>query len=238
MAEGKLPNDWLTGGLLDAEYKQYILLAWLKRWEREFRDVRIYPGLGHLTEAHRDLKTFQKEQRNWSKALQGPLQGLDFASRRLIYKHFNAHPELQAYLDELLAFSLPQIEKALATGRNLYDIVEEHLDLEPIGIQPLYRDEGYLFVYDEDQGAVNNYRYAKSRILLNGEQHVQLALNPVEQLKKSWTETFEQMKVRLTRQFPEWPNPAVFLARVSYSFPLQQTTLPVAKRRLIRLLIG
>ena len=238
MAHSNLPPDWLTGGLLDAEYKQYILLAWLKQWEREFRDVKIYPGLGSLTEAHRELSTFQVEQRQWRKALQGPLQGLDFASRRLIYKHFNAHPELQKYLDDLLAFALPQIEKSIATGKNLYEIVEEHLELEPIGVQPLYRDEGYLFVYDEDQREVNNYRYAKSPIILNGQRHVQLSLKPVEQLKKSWAETFEQMKVRLARQFPDLPNPAVFLARVSYSFPLQQTTLPVAKRRLVRLLIG
>ena len=85
---------------------------------------------------------------------------------------------------------------------------------------------------------IRDSRYAKSRILLDGERHVQLALRPVEQLKKTWTESFEQMKVRLARQFPEWPNPAVFLARVSYSFPLQQTTLPIAKRRLVRLLMG
>ena len=117
MVQDKLPNDWLTGGLLDAEYKQYILLAWLKRWECD-PGCQNLPALGHLTETHRDLKTFQTEQRNWRKALQGPLQGLDFASRRLIYKHFNAHPELQSYLDELLAFSLPQIEKAIATGRD------------------------------------------------------------------------------------------------------------------------
>jgi hypothetical protein len=237
MAQEQLPHDWLTSGVLDAEYKQYILLAWLKKWEREFRDVKIYPGLGRLTEAYQDLVTFQKEQKQWSKALQGPLQGLDFASRRLIYKHFNAHPELQKYLDEVLAFSLPQIEKSIATGKNIYEIVEEHLELEPVGVQPLYRDEGYLFVYDEDKHEVNNYRYAKSPIILNGERHVQLSLKPIEQLQKSWTETFEQMKVRLARQFPDWPNPAVFLARVSYSFPLQQTTLPVAKRRLVRFLL-
>ena len=52
------------------------------------------------------------------------------------------------------------------------------------GSSPLYRDEGYLFVYDEDRNEVNNYRYAKSRVLLDGERHVQLALRPVEQLKK------------------------------------------------------
>jgi len=237
MAQDQLPNDWLTSGVLDAEYKHYILLAWLKKWEREFRDVKIYPGLGRLTEAYHDLVTFQKEQKQWLKALQGPLQGLDFASRRLIYKHFNAHPELQKYLDEVLAFSLPQIEKSIATGKSIYEVVEDHLELEPIGVQPLYRDEGYLFVYDEDKREVNNYRYAKSPIIFNGERHVQLSLKPIEQLQKSWTETFEQMKVRLARQFPDWPNPAVFLARVSYSFPLQQTTLPVAKRRLVRLLL-
>ena len=179
MAQEQLPHDWLTSGVLDAEYKQYILLAWLKKWEREFRDVKIYPGLGRLTEAYQDLVTFQKEQKQWSKALQGPLQGLDFASRRLIYKHFNAHPELQKYLDEVLAFSLPQIEKSIATGKNIYEIVEEHLELEPVGVQPLYRDEGYLFVYDEDKHEVNNYRYAKSPIILNGERHVQLSLKPI-----------------------------------------------------------
>ena len=45
------------------------------------------------------------------------------------------------------------------------------------------------------------------------------------------------MKVRLARQFPEWPNRCL-LACVSYSFPLRQTTLPIAKRRLVRLLMG
>jgi hypothetical protein len=44
------------------------------------------------------------------------------------------------------------------------------------------------------------------------------------------------MKIRLTKEFPDWPNPAVFLARMSYTFPLQEAALPVAKRRLMQAL--
>ena len=236
MTRKELPSDWLTGGILDAEYKRYVLLAWLKQVERDFREVKIYPGLSNLIEQHRDLQSFRSEQQDWQKKLRGSLKGLNFSSRRMIYEHFTAHPELQDYLDELLSFAIPQIEKAMAKGRNLYEIVEEHLDLEPIGVQPLYRDEGYLFVYDESLKTVDNYRYSKSNILINGEPHVRMKVDPVERIKKSLNESFEHMKLRLTREFPDWPNPAVYLARMSYTFPLREAALPVARRRLLHAL--
>ena len=53
MTRQVLPSDWLTGGILDAEYKGYLLLAWLKQVERDFREVKIYPGLSNLIEQHR-----------------------------------------------------------------------------------------------------------------------------------------------------------------------------------------
>jgi|TARA_B100001093_G_C26847177_1_gene1023398 hypothetical protein len=236
MMQRELPSDWLTGGVLDAEYKRYILLAWLKHVERDFRKVKIYPGLGNLVEQHRALQSFQTDQKHWHQKLRGSLKGLNFASRRMIYEHFTAHPELQSYLDEVLNFAIPQIEKAIANGRNLYEIVEDHLYLEPLGIQPLYRDEGYLFVYDESLKTVNNYRFSKSNIIIDDEPHVRLKTHPVERVKKSLNETFEHMKVRLTKEFPDWPNPAVFLARMSYTFPLREAALPVAKKRLMQAL--
>ena len=236
MVHKELPSDWLTGGILDAEYKRYILLAWLKQIERDFRDVKIYPGLGSLIEQHRELQSFQSDQQQWQSKLKGSLKGLNFASRRMIYEHFTAHPQLQDYLDELLTFAIPQLEKAMANGRNLYEIVEEHLELQPIGVQPLYCDEGYLFVYDESLKTVNNYRFSKSNIIINGEPHMRMKMTPVDRVKKSLNETFEHMKIRLTREYPDWPNPAVFLARMSYTFPLQEAALPVAKRRLLHAL--
>jgi hypothetical protein len=103
-------------------------------------------------------------------------------------------------------------------------------------VQPLYRDEGYLFVYDESLKTVDNYRYSKSNILINGEPHVRMKVDPVERVKKSLNESFEHMKLRLTREFPNWPNPAVYLARMSYTFPLREASLPVARRRLLHAL--
>jgi len=77
---------------------------------------------------------------------------------------------------------------------------------------------------------------APQTIIIDDEPHVRLKTHPVERVKKSLNETFEHMKVRLTKEFPDWPNPAVFLARMSYTFPLREAALPVAKKRLMQAL--
>jgi len=44
----KLPTNWLTDGLVDFEYKKYLLLAYLKSVEEEFDSKRLYPILSDL----------------------------------------------------------------------------------------------------------------------------------------------------------------------------------------------
>jgi len=39
----KLPTNWLTDGLINFEYKKYLLLAYLKSVEEEFESKRLYP---------------------------------------------------------------------------------------------------------------------------------------------------------------------------------------------------
>ena len=119
----KISAHWLTDGLLDAEYKQYMMLAWLQKVKKEFRKTHLYPSLGDLVEAHRGLRQFKEERDRWGELMQGELQGLDFQKMRWVYGQIQAHPDLDAYLDDLalgvvnvLAWSAALAASA-ATGR-------------------------------------------------------------------------------------------------------------------------
>jgi hypothetical protein len=39
----KLKENWLTEGLIDFEYKKYVLLAYLKSVKESFSRVELYP---------------------------------------------------------------------------------------------------------------------------------------------------------------------------------------------------
>lgn len=231
----KLPeNDWLTGGIYDSEHKQYMLLAWLQKVKREFDAAKLYPALADLIDEHRRLNGLQQDKHALGKLFKGELSRIDLQSMKLVYDRLSNHPDLDAYLNELIAFAIPKIDKAINEGKDLYDLVEEHLEFDPIGLLPLYKDEGYLFVYNEPQHEVLAYRYQRSPITFGEERFQQLGLELVERRRKSIAETFSHIKLSLVNRFRELPNPATYLIRSSLSFPLNETLLPIAKRRLLR----
>ena len=51
----KLSKDWLTQGLVDFEYKKYLLLAYLQTVKKSFSKVELYPFLSDLVFHYRNL---------------------------------------------------------------------------------------------------------------------------------------------------------------------------------------
>ncbi len=60
-----------------------------------------------------------------------------------------------------------------------------------------------------------------------------LHLNLIEQLRKGIGETYESIKLRLIRQYQNLPNPATFLIYAQVPCPLEESLLPIAKRKLL-----
>jgi len=210
------------------------MLAWLQKVRKEFRKTRLYPALGDLVEAHRGLQEFKAERDRWGELMQGELQSLDFQKMRWVYGQIQAHPDLDAYLDELLQFAIPRLRASIEEGAEIYNIIEDHTEITPVGITPLYADEGYLLIFDEPDSQIYGYRYKRSKIQLNSEPYLQLELTPIEQRRRRLAETFESIKLEFARKFTDLPNPATFLARCSFSFPLEPSLLPIVRRSLLR----
>ncbi len=224
---------WITEGAWDAETKQYLLLAWLQKVKREFDETRLYPALAALIEQHQQLAALRESNDVFTAQWKGELKHFDFEKMRMVYAHPAEREAFAETLNGLLDFALPRIQSAIDDGKSIYDFVEGQVAMTPIGLIPLYLNEGYLLVYASAERELLAYRYQRSLLELGDDRLQQLRLELVEKRSKSLFETFEQVKLKLIQRFKELPNPATFLIDSKLSFPLQETLLPVARRRLL-----
>jgi hypothetical protein len=58
----KLKENWLTEGLVDFEYKRYILLSYLKHVRESFSKTELYPFLSDLVAHYSNLKTLRENK--------------------------------------------------------------------------------------------------------------------------------------------------------------------------------
>ena len=58
----KLSKDWLTQGLIDFEYKKYVLMAYLQTVKNSFGKVELYPFLADLVFHYRNLQALKENK--------------------------------------------------------------------------------------------------------------------------------------------------------------------------------
>ena len=58
----KLEVNWLTEGIIDFEYKKYLLLAYFKTVKESFTRIELYPYLADLVFHYRNLQLIKDNQ--------------------------------------------------------------------------------------------------------------------------------------------------------------------------------
>lgn len=229
-----LKHDWLTEGLIDYEYKKYILLAYLKDVGRKFNQSELYPFMSDLIFHYRNLIQVRESKKLMYDNFPESLSKADFKKLRLTYDKIVNDDEVMRQIEEIISFAIPKVKGILEEGKELYEFVEDNIELEPVGLTPIYADEGYLFINQDASKEIAIYRYQMTFFENANEKYRSMSthflLNEVRGISKS----YENIKIGLTKTFAELPNPATFLASSRLKFPLQETVLPVAKRMLVR----
>ncbi|MFT5619272.1 MAG: hypothetical protein ACI85I_002515, partial [Arenicella sp.] len=108
------------------------------------------------------------------------------------------------------------------------------IDVEPIGIIPLVKDEGYLFVQQHLFPEFFIYQYQLSIFSNSSGKYRGLNLTFLEKMRKNVGQTYENVKLRLIKENSGLPNPATFLLVSKIPCPFEETLLPVSKRVFIR----
>jgi len=232
MAE--LKNDWLTEGLIDFEFKKYVLLAYLQEVRQNFRITRLYPFLSDLIFHYKNLRSIQENQKIIFEKFPRIIKKADFEKLKLSYEKIIKDDDIMKEIEDIVFFAIDEILRALKEGKEIYDFVEEHVDLIPVGLSSLYKDEGYMLIDKKPENEVKVYRYQITIFEGPEEKFRGVHTTLIDQFEKSIVSTYEQIKLNLIRKHKELPNPATYLVDTKFAFPLNETLLPVAKRLLVK----
>jgi hypothetical protein len=145
-----------------------------------------------------------------------------------------SNDELMNHLEEVVAYSIPELKKHLDEGKEIYDFIEKEINLSPVGILPIYRNEGYMLVRDGDMPEIKVYEFSVKFFQHDEENFRSVQTQYLTSYKKSFVNTSENIKIDMIRSRKKLPNPATFSVESVYEFPLEETIIPLAKRMLMK----
>lgn len=227
-----LSDDWFYASLLDAEYKKYVLLAWLSDVQQHFNQNKLYPPLADLVKHFRNLQEFVKLKQELENGFPKNLSGIDLYAFKLSYEQVFGNGESLKIIEEVVQYSMPLIQKHLDEGKEIYEFVEQILEMNPVGILPIYKNEGYLLIRDGDEADIAVYNYNIKLFESHQTQYRAVSTTYLDTYKRNLVNTEENIKIDLVRKYKRLPNPATFFAYTELNFPMEETLLQVVKRRL------
>ncbi|MEO9475313.1 MAG: hypothetical protein ABJG41_07250 [Cyclobacteriaceae bacterium] len=229
-----LKHDWLTEGLIDYEYKKYILLAYLKDIKHKFNATELFPFLSDLIFHYKNLERIKNSKTLMFESFPKSISKADFEKLELTYQELVEDDEVMREIEDIISFAIPRITDTIDEGKEIFEFVEENVEFSPIGLSSIYQNEGYLFIDKEMSKTVQIYRYQVTLFQSADEQFRGVSTTYVDKELKGFSNSYQNIKVSLLRRFRDLPNPATYLLTSKLKFPLESTLLPMAKRILIK----
>jgi len=230
----ELAKDWLTQGLIDYEYKKYIVLAYLRDVRNNFNEYILYPFLSDLVFHYRNLLSIRENKKLIYESFPKAMSKADFEKLEITYKKIIEDDEVMREIEDILEFAIGKFKDLLDEGKDIYEFVEENVEIVPIGVSPLYAKEGYLLINEQQKPDMKVYRYLITVFENANETYRGVHTEYLETMEKSISSTYETMKLELIRKYRYLPNPATYLVMAKVKLPFEETLFPVAKRLLVK----
>jgi hypothetical protein len=165
------------------------------------------------------------------------MAAVDINAMKLMYESISQDDELMSVLNEIVAYAMPQLEDAIYEGRELYEVVEENIRVDAVGVVPLYNKEGYFILSNDEEESAYVYRYDISAIEKPDESYRTISSEFVKMVVKNKYETVDDVKLELIKEHKDLPNPALYRFHSTLQVPHDETFLPISKRILLKELL-
>jgi hypothetical protein len=229
-----LSETWFAEGYIDFELKKYTLLAYLQEINRNFNENKLYPQLSDVIFHYNNLVAFRENKKYLQEQFPKKLTGIQMEKLQLLYEQMIQDDELMQELENIISFSATKMKTTINNGVEIYELVEDRIIINPIGIIPLDTQEGYFFLNTTYQKQTLVYHYRLSIFEKHDEKYRSIKTAFVSSWDKNFVNTFESIKSDLIKYRNQLPNPAVYSIEIGLHFPVEETLLPVAKRRLVK----
>jgi hypothetical protein len=228
-----LSQNWLTEGILDFEYKKYILLAYLQKVRKSFDSAKLYPQLAELILHYRNLKSLSENKQLMRNAFPCELESMDMEKLTVNYRRMLQDDEVMQELHDIICYAIPKVQRTLEQGKDIYEYVEKHIKFDTVGVLPIYKTEGYLMLQSGAGAEVFVYRYKMSMIDAHSQPLRAISTSLVHREAVSIANSLTTIKLHLVNSYKDLPNPATWFVESTLSVPIVETLLPVSKRKLL-----
>ena len=230
----QLNANWLTEGLIDFEYKKYLVLAYLQSARGEFDEYKLYPFFADLIFHYQNLLQVKESKKLIYEQFPQRISKADFEKLEITYQKIVEDDNAMQEIEDIIAFALPRFKKTVENGKEIYEWIESKIEIQPIGLLPMYSNEGYFFLNEYKVSETQVYHYQITIFENLHEKFKGINISYLESFKRGVGQSYENMKVSLIKRYTHLPNPATFIVISHVACPLQESLLPVAKRRLVK----
>src|SRR6478736_7081454 len=233
-----LSETWFADGYIDFELKKYMLLAYLQEVNKYFYEHKLYPQLSDIIFHYNNLVAFRENKKFLQEQFPKKLTGIQLEKLQILYEQMIEDDELMLVLEDIINYSTGKIRHTISNGTEIYEFVEENLNIFPIGLVPLETNEGYFFLSEGSYRETRVYYYRLNIIKKHDEKYRSIRTEFVNQWERNLVNSYENIKAELIRNRKDFPNPAVYSIETDLNFPIDETLLPIAKRSLVRYISG
>jgi hypothetical protein len=230
----QLSETWFTEGRIDFELKKYTLLAYLQEVNKYFTENKLYPQLADVIFHYHNIVAFRENKKYLQEHFPKKLSGMQREQLELLYEQMIGDNELMQELEDIIYYASGEIKSTIGNGTEIYEFVEEKINITPVGLIPLDTQEGYFFLSAGEKGRTNVYLYRLSIFEKHDEKFRSIKTVFLDYWTRSISNTYEHIKSELIRNRKDLPNPAVYSIETDLSFPVDETLLPIAKRSLVK----
>lgn len=242
---GTLNENWLTEKLVDKEYKKYVLLAYLQDVGKHFNKTRLYPHFEELKAHYENLVNLRVHANHMRGQFPSDIVSIDLDKHQINYENTVTESSLMQELREIIQFSIPTMQAYIEDGKQILEFIEDHINIEPVGITPLNTSEGYLMLSNPFRKINSVYQYnitlyKKPGVAFGkpmeseGEASKFIHTKFIRSYNMTFSNTAESIKRDVIRNSKKLPNPATYFVETDLSIPLAESYLPIAKTMLVK----
>jgi hypothetical protein len=221
-------------GYIDFELQKYRLLSYLQTVNQYFHQNKLYPQLSDVIFHYNNLVAFKDNKRFLQDQFPKRINEVNMQKLELAYEQMLADDELMQELENITNFAIERMKSTIDSGAEIYDFIEQKITIEPVGILPLYKNEGYMLLRYGQYSEVRAYAYNITLFEHKDAKYKGIKVQYVDSWTRSIANTLENIKIEIIRNIRTLPNPAVYSVETDLSVPLDETFLPIAKRMLVR----
>lgn len=223
--------EWLEKGPLDLEYKQYKLLAYLKQVDRDWNDYILYPHLSNIVEYNSILNGIRKNKKEIEEMFPKEASGIDIEKMEIVYETKpQPNTELGEELTEIIDWGIDRLDEYSQVGIIIYEDIAEDIKLSTIGLDSITKDEGYIIFFDE---MIQIYYYNVGQILMDNEGGRYMMTKKYKECEREKFQTPEDIKLQLVKESDWFSVPNFYCVEGHKPYPLEQTVLPIVKRKIL-----